>query len=206
MFFMEWKMQFWRPLPKWFDKKTKKVTWRSEKKFEKNCKNILLIGHLETNSAHLTTVLQLFRRKSEKFWPKGGMYFKKPTMFSSKCSSGHVKCIFDDSVEKFRHSSKRFGSKCIFDDCWNISAGKSINFAWKTKLNWKSNTILIKTPQQVLGTLKMQFQQKWRHFFSKLIFLSLESEVIKNMRTIHKKSKEVLRTRRMHVWKSSWKR
>ena len=108
-------------------------------------------------------------------------------MFSSKCSSGHVKCFFDGSVQKFRQSSKSFGSKCIFDDCWIICAGSSITFAWKTKLNWKTNTFLIKTPQKVLGTLKMQFQRKWRNFFSKLIFFSPESEVKKNMRTIHKK-------------------
>ena len=32
-------------------------------------------------------------------------------MFSSKCSSGHVKCIFDDSVEKFRQISENFATK-----------------------------------------------------------------------------------------------
>ena len=167
MFFMEWKMQFWRPLLKWFNKKTKKSYLEVRKKFKKNCKNILLIGHLETNSAQMTTVLQNFWRKSEKFSPKGGIFFKKPTMFSSKCSSGHVKCLFDNSVQMFRPTSESFGSKCIFDDCWNISAGISINFAWKTTINWKTNTFLIETPQKILGTLKIQFQQKWRNFFFK---------------------------------------
>ena len=73
-------------------KKTKKSYLEVQKNMKKKnfCKNILLIGHLETNSAQMTTVLQNFRRKSEKFSPKGGIYFKKPTMFSSKCSSGHV--------------------------------------------------------------------------------------------------------------------
>ena len=152
--------------PKMIQQKNhKKVTWRSEKKIKKNCKNILLNGHLETNSAHMTTVLQFFSANPKTFSPTGGIFFKKPTMFSSKCSSGQVKCIFDDSVQKFCPSSKSFGSKCIFDDCWNISAGSSINFAWKTTLNWKTNTFLIKTPQKILGTLKMQFQQKWRNFF-----------------------------------------
>ena len=78
------------------------------------------------------------------------------------------------------------------------------NFEWKTKLNWKTNMFLIKTPQKVLGTLKMQFQRKWRNFFSKLIFFSPESEVKKNMRTIHKKNKKVARTRRMHICKHCW--
>ena len=64
-------------------------------------------------------------------------------LFLSTCSSGQLKCLLDDSVEKFRQSLKRFGSKCIFDDCWKISAGSSINFAWKTKLTWKTNTFLI---------------------------------------------------------------
>ena len=130
------------------------------KKYKKSkffCENILLIGHLETNSAHMTTVLQLFRRKSENFSPKGGFYFKKPTMFSSKCSSGHVKCIFDNSVEKLRQISKKF--------------------ATKSKLKWKTNMSSIKTPQNVLGTFKIQFQQKWRNVFSNLICFSLESEV-----------------------------
>ena len=208
MFFLAWKRQFWRPFLNWYNEKTKESYLEVRKNIKKIkifCKNILLIGHLETNSGHLTTVLQIFRRKSENFSPKGGIYFKKPTMFSSKCSSGHVKCIFDDSVEKFHQSSMSFGSKCIFDDCWNISAKSSINFAWKTKLNWKINTFLMKTHQKVLGTLKMQFQQKWRNFFSKLIFFLPESEVKKNMRTIHKKTKKVLRTRRVHVWQRCWK-
>ena len=169
MFFLAWKMQFWRPFLKWFNKRSKKSYLEVRKKIKSKsfCKNIFLIGHLETNSARMTTVPQIFRRKSEIFSPKGGNYFKKPTMFSSKCSSGHVKSIFDDSVQKFRPISKRFGSKCIFDDCWNISAGSSIIFAWKTTLNWKTSTFLIKTPQKILGTLKMQFQQKWRNFFFK---------------------------------------
>ena len=143
------------------------------KKYKKSkifCKNILLIGHLETNSAHMTTVLQLFRRKPENVSPKGGIYFKRPTMFSSKCSSGHVKCIFEKSVEKFRQISK--------------------NFATKTKLNWKTNMSSIKTPQKVLGTFKMQFQQKWRNVFSNLMCCSLESEVKKNMRIIHKEKQK----------------
>ena len=130
------------------------------KKYKKSkifCKNILLIGHLETNSAHMTTVLQLFRRNSENFSPKGGIYFKRPTMFSSKCSSGHVKCIFDDSVEKFRQISKNFGTK--------------------SKKNLKKNMSSIKTPQKNRGTFKMQFQQKWRNVFSNLICFSLETEV-----------------------------
>ena len=169
-------MQFWWTFLKWFNAKTKKRYLHNRKKIKsflevrknmknKNfCKNILL-GHLESNSAQMTTVLQIFRRKSENFSSKGGIYFKKPTMLSLKCSSRHVKCIFEDSVQKFRQSSRSFGSKCIFDDCWNISAGSSINFALKTRLNWKTNTFSIKTPQKVLRTLKMQFQQKWRNFF-----------------------------------------
>ena len=91
-------------------------------------------------------------------------------MFSSKCSSGDVKCIFDDSVEKFRQILE--------------------NFATKSKLNWKTNMFSIKSPQNVLGTFKMQFQQKWRNVFSNLICFSLESEVKKNMRTIHKKKQK----------------
>ena len=154
----------------------------------------------------MTTVLQLFRRKSENFLPKGGTYFKKPTMFSSKCSSGHVKCFFDDSLQKFRPSSESFGSKCIFDDCWNISAGSSINFAWKTKLNWKTNTFLIKTPQKFLGTLKMQFQQKWRNFsFKTNTFFAWVRSLKKTWEPFTKKTKKVLPTRRMHVWKRCWK-
>ena len=206
MFFLAWKRQFWQPFLKWFNEKTKKsyLEVRKNMKNKNFCKKILLIGHLETNSAHMTTLLQIFRRKSENFSPKGGIYFKKPTMFSSKCSSGHVKCFFDDSVENFRQSSMSFGSKCIFDDCWKISARSSINFAWKTKLYWKTNTFLMKTPQKVLGTLKMQFQQKWRNFFSNLVCFSLEYEVKKNMRIIHKKTEKILRTRRMHVWKRCW--
>ena len=93
----------------------------------------------------MTTVLQLFRRKSENVSPKGGMYFKKPTMFSSKFSSGHVKCIFDVSVEPFLQILK--------------------HFATKSKLNWKTNMFSIKTPQKVLGTFKMQFQQNDETFF-----------------------------------------
>ena len=157
MFFLAWKMQFWRPFLKRFNEKTKKSSLDARKKSNFFCRNIIPIGHLETNSAYLTTVLQIFRRKRENFSPKVGTHFKKPTIFSSNCFSGHVKCLFDDSVEKFRQSSKSFGSKCIFDDCWNIFAGSSTNFASKTKLNWKTNTSLIKTPQKVLGTLKLQF-------------------------------------------------
>ena len=153
----------------------------------------------------MTTVLEIFRRKPETFSPKGGIYFKKPTMFSSKCSSGYVKCFFDGSVRKFRQSSKRFGSKCIFEECWNVSAGSSINFAWKTKLNRKTNTFLIKTPQNFSGRLKCNFNKNDETLLSKLIFFSLESEVKKNMRTIHKETKKVLPTRRMHVWKRCWK-
>ena len=93
------------------------------KKITTFCKNILLSGHLETNSAHMTTVLQIFRRNSDNFPPKGEIHFKEPTMFSSKSSSGHVKCIFDDSVQKFCQSSKSIGSKCIFDECWKIPPG-----------------------------------------------------------------------------------
>ena len=154
---MAWKMQFWRPFQKWFNEQTKKGYLEVRKKSKSFCKFNLLIGHLETNSAQMTTVLQNFRRNSENFSPKGGIHFKEPTMLSSKCSSGHVKCIFDDSVQKFCPSLKSFGSK--------------------SKLNWKTNMFLIKTPQKVLGTLKMQFQQKWRNFFSNLICFSLESEV-----------------------------
>ena len=174
MFFLAWKMHFWRPFLRWFNEKTKKsyLEVRKNMKNKNFCKKILLIGHLQTNSAHMTTVLQIFRRKSKKFSPKGGIYFKKPTMFSSKCSSGHAKCIFDNSVQKFRPSSKSYGSKCIFVDCWIICTGSSKNFAWKTTLNWKTNTFLIKTPQKILGTLKMQFQQNWRNFlFKTIIFL-----------------------------------
>ena len=138
----------------------------------------------------MTTVLQLFRRKSEKFSPKGGICFKRPTMFSSKCSSRHVYCIFDNSVQKFRPSSKRFGSKSISDDCWNISAGSSIKFAWKTKLSWKTNTFLMKTPQKVLGTLKMQFQQKWRNFFfQSYYFLGLSPKFKKTWEPFTKNQK-----------------
>ena len=134
-------------IPKLIQRKNQnKLPGGPRKKVKIFRKNFLLIGHLETNSAHMTTVLQLFRRKSENFSPKGGIYFKKPTMFSSKCSSGHVKCIFDDSVEKIRQISKQF--------------------ATKTKLNWKTNMFLIKTPQKVPGTYKKLFQQKWRNFFS----------------------------------------
>ena len=159
VFFLAWKMQFWRSFLKWFNGKTKKIyldvrKWKKSKVF---CRNILPLGHLETNSAHLTTVLQFFCRKSEIFSPKVGNYFKKPIIFSSKCSSGHVKCIFDNSVGKFRQSSKSFGSKCIFDNFWSLFAESSRNFASKTKLNWKTNTFLIKTPQNVVGTLKLQF-------------------------------------------------
>ena len=149
-------------IPKVIQRKNQKKLPGGPKKYKKSkifCKNILLIGHLETNSAHMTTVLQLFRRKPENVSPKGGIYFKRPTMFSSKCSSGHVKCIFEKSVEKFRQISK--------------------NFATKTKLNWKTNMSSIKTPQKVLGTFKMQFQQKWRNVFSNLMCCSLESEVKK---------------------------
>ena len=98
MFFLAWKRQFWQPFLKWFNGKTKKsyLEVRKNIKIKIFCKNILLIGHLETNCAHMTTVLQLFRRKSENFSPKGGICFKRPTMFSSKCSSEHVNCSFDN--------------------------------------------------------------------------------------------------------------
>ena len=51
----------------------------------------------------------------------------------------------------------------------------------------------------------MQFQQKWRIFFFKTNIFLPESEVKKNMKTIYKKTKKVIRTRRMHVWKRCWK-
>ena len=149
----------------------------------------------------MTTVLQIFRRKSEKLSPKGGICFMKPTIFSSKCSSGHVKCIFDNSLQKFRPGLESFGSKGVSDDCWNTSARSPKNFPWKTTLNWKTNTFLIKTPQNVLGTLKMQVQQKWRNFFFKTnIFFRLSPKLKKTGEPLTKKPKK-LPARRMHVWK-----
>ena len=165
----------------WTDttKKPKNVPWTSEKnqknqKFFQNYSSICSSGD---KSADLITRLQIFRRKIRHFRAQSRKLFHKVNiLFLSKCSSGHLKCLFNDSAENFRQSSKSFGSKCIFDDCWNISAGNSINFAWKTKLNRKTNTFLIKTPQKVLGTLKMQFQQKWRNFFFKTKIFLPESE------------------------------
>ena len=142
---------------------------------------------------------KLFRPKVE-FISRSQQCFRQ-----SVPPSGHVKCFFDGSVRKFRQSSKRFGSKCIFEECWNVSAGSSINFAWKTKLYRKTNTFLIKTPQNFSGRLKCNFNKNDETLLSKLIFFSLESEVKKNMRTIHKETKKVLPTRRMHVWKRCWK-
>ena len=113
---------------------------------------------LDNKAANFPPQIRHFLAQSRK------LFHKVNLLFLSMCSSGLLKCLFDDSVEKFRQTSKSFGSKCILDDCWNISAGSSINFAWKTKLNWKTNTFWIKTPQKVLGTLKMQFQQNWRNF------------------------------------------
>ena len=125
---------------------SKMIQWKNQKLFPgRPQKNILPIGHLETNSAHLITVRQIFRRKSEMFAPQVEIYFKKPTIFSSKCSSGDVNCTCDDSVEKFRQISN--------------------NFASKSKLNWKTNTFLKKNPQKVLGTLRRHFQQKWNFWF-----------------------------------------
>ena len=204
-----WLVEFNLDHHAWTDttKKPKNVPWTSEKnqknqKFFQNYSSICSSGD---KSADLITRLQLFRRKIRHFRAQSRKLFHKVNiLFLSKCSSGHLKCVFNDSVENFRQSSKSFGSKCIFDDCWNISAGDSINFAWKTKLNRKTNTFLIKTPQKVLGTLKMQFQQKWRNFFFKTKIFLPESEK-KYMRTNHKKTKKVLRTRRMHVWKRCWK-
>ena len=162
-------------------KKPKNVPWTSEK-----IRKIKILSKLffqlpirrqkcrfDNKAAKFPPQIRHFLAQSRK------LFHKVNILFFWKCSSGHLKCLFDDSVEKFRQSSENFGSKCIFDDCWNISAGSSINFAWKTKLTWKTNTFLIKTPQKVLGTLKMQFQKKWRNFFSKLIFFSPESEVKK---------------------------
>ena len=165
-------------------KKPKNVPCTSEK----NQKNYKFFQNYSSNcpsgdiSADLITRLQIFSRKIRHFSAQSRKLFHKVIiLFLSKCSSGHVKCLFDNSVETFRQSSKSFGSKCIFDDCWNISAGSSINFAWKTKLNPKTNTFLTKTPQNFLGSLKMQFQQKRRNFFSKLIIFLLESEVKKKI-------------------------
>ena len=193
MFLLAGGIQFGPPCLEWYNEKTKTCSLDVRKKSEK----VKILSKL---------FLQLpIRRQKCRFYNKAAnfppqirhflaqsrkLFHKVNILFLSMCSAGHLKCLFDDSVEKFRQSSKSFGSKCIFDDCWNISAGSSINFAWKTKLNWKTNTFLIKTPQKVLGTLKMQFQQKRRIFFSKLIFFSPESEVKKNMRTIHKKKRK----------------
>ena len=147
-------------IPKLIQLKNQKKLPGGPKKYKKSkifCKNFLLIGHLETNSAHMTTVLQLFRRKSENFSLKGGIYFKRPTMFSSKCSSGHVKCIFDDSVEKFRQSLKSFG--------------------WICKLTWKKIVFVKRISQNVLGGIECNFDKTDETFLSKLRFFSLEPEV-----------------------------
>ena len=175
-------IQFGPPCLEWYNEKTKKCSLDVRKKSEKLKILSKLFFHLPIRRQKCR-----FDNKAANFPPKNPtfpcpsrkMFRKVNILFLSKWSSGHVKCLFDDSVENFRQSSKSFGSKCIFDDCWNISAGSSINFAWKTKLNWKTNTFLIKTPQKVLGTLKMQSQQKGRNFFSKPIICSLESEVKK---------------------------
>ena len=169
MFLLANGIHFGPPCLERYKEKTKKCSLDVRKKSEnvKFLSKLFFYLPLWSQIADLITRLQIFHPKSEIFSPKIEICFEKPTMFSSKCSSGHVKCIFDDSVQKIRQRSKSFGSKCIFDDCWNNSTGSSINFAWKTKLNWKTNKFLIKTPHKVLGTLKMQLQQKWRNFFFK---------------------------------------
>ena len=55
----------------------------------------------------MTTVLEIFRRKSENFSPTVGIYFKKPTMFSSKCSSEHVNCSLITCLKDFNECSKK---------------------------------------------------------------------------------------------------
>ena len=154
-------------MPRTIRRKNQKMFPGRPKKSEKVKFLSKLFFHLPLWSqiADLITRLQIFRRKSEIFSPKGRNYFKKPTMFPSKCSSGHVECIFVDSVKNFRQSSKSFGSKCTFDDCWNSYAASSINFAWKTKLNWKTNKFLMKTPQKFSGRLKCNYNKNDETFF-----------------------------------------
>ena len=116
------------------------IQWKNQKLFPgRPQKNILPIGHLETNSAHLITVRQIFRRKSEIFAPQVEIYFKKPTIFSSKCSSGQVNCTFDDSVGKIRQISN--------------------NFASKSKLNWKKKVFEKINPQKFFGRWECKFDK-----------------------------------------------
>ena len=187
MFILACGIQFGPPCLEWYMENTKKCSLDVRKKSEnvKFLSKLFFYLPLWRQIADLITRLQNFRRNSEIFSPTVGIYSKKPTMFSSKFSSGRVSCVFDNSVEKF----------------WQISN----NFASKTKLNWKTNMFFIKIPQKVLGTLKMQYQQKWRNFFFKTnIFFAWVRSLKKNMRTIHKKIKKVLPTRKMHVWKRCW--
>ena len=90
----------------------------------------------------------------------------------------------DDSVEKFRQSSK--------------------SFSWKCKLNWEKNGFFEWNSSKSSRTFRMKLWQNWQNFFSELRFFWLEHEVKWNMTKILQKNREDLSTRRMHFGQRCW--
>ena len=133
MFILTWGIQFGPPSLEGYTEKTKNIFPGRPKKIRKiknSFKTILPIAHLGTKEqiwyqgCKISAANKTFPcPKSEVVSQSQHIVFLKVFLWTSKM---HV----DDSVEKFRQSSNSFGSKCFFDDCWIISAGSSINFAW----------------------------------------------------------------------------
>ena len=116
--------------------------------------------------------------------PKSIIVYKVNTMFLSTCSSGHVRCIFDDFVAKFWTKLEKFWLK------------------YHTKLKKKVFEKII--PQKVLGHLECNFDKTDETFFSEVIFFSLEHEVKWNMTKFCKKNRKYIWTRRMQFWQPCW--
>ena len=103
-------------------------------------------------------------------------------MFSSKCSSGHVKCSFDDSVEKFHRSSMSFGSKCIFLQLLKYFRQEFNKFCLKNQTKLKNHHVFDENSSKSSRDAKNAISTKMtKFFFQSYYFFSLESEIQKNL-------------------------
>ena len=129
-------------------------------------KTILLFAPLESNCR--------FDNKAANFPPRIRNLFAQRRKLFQEANNVFVKVfLWTRKMDFWRFCSKvspkfeKFWLKMHFWRLLKKFRREFNQFAWKTKLNWKTNTFLMKTHQKVLGTLKMQLQQKWRNFFFK---------------------------------------
>ena len=120
-----WKLQFWKPRLKSFDRcrkfitqcpETLKKNFFSRQNFPYSCSSGQVQGNFDNPVKKYSQNSKKIFLKGEKVSlnvpkrPKYELFFRKKRNFSWKSSYGHVKCSFDNHVGKLCQKVKKFRS------------------------------------------------------------------------------------------------